>query len=316
MPYFTINQESVEESVPAGTELDSLFFLPTSPMMSHESTTNTTAPLPTTGNLYSALHAVTTQQHQQTAPSNPRLSVFDMAASPQLTTMTDMNHLNDFCLSPRLDGFLMGGLSTDSPRTANYSFASPTMSRVSKVPMRRTRQGSPRFNSPKFRQMSLQGTMMLPCQFDPKTNKTSPRPDCPELLLASPPSSASSATSPHTLPMFANSTLLGGFHHPPNMSMWMANFAAHRAAFLQDYSKIDFENVTVVELKALLRKYGVARAGKKVELEDRLRQIAAFLEKQIAREKGGVEESTANVEMEQKALDDKAVQEASVYINA
>jgi hypothetical protein len=65
----------------------------------------------------------------------------------------------------------------------------------------------------------------------------------------------------------------------------MADFAAHRTAFLRDYAKLDFENITVVEMKSLLRKYGLARTGKKVELEDRIRQVASFLQNQIARER-------------------------------
>lgn len=109
------------------------------------------------------------------------------------------------------------------------------------------------------------------------------------------------------------------------MSFWLADFAAHRAAFLQDYHQLDFENVTVVEMKAMLRRYGIARAGKKHDLEERLKQIAIFLQTQIEKEKsmqeGGGKGDTVSTQdeqenLEQKALDDQAVREASIYINA
>jgi hypothetical protein len=108
------------------------------------------------------------------------------------------------------------------------------------------------------------------------------------------------------------------------LTHWLLEFASHRASFLKDFKRVDFENVTVIELKGLLRRYGIARAGKKVELEERVKQVAEFLEQQIAKEEAirlgedidsvvrpGTKDGSSST-----AIDEAAMCDASIYINA
>lgn len=125
-----------------------------------------------------------------------------------------------------------------------------------------------------------------------------------------------------TAPLF--SALPGGIAID-SAGVWMADFAAHRAAFLADFGVLDFSNITVIEMKALLRKYGLARTGKKVELEDRIRQVAQFLQDQIAKERvavesdgkeSGTKQSSSSSSNNGKALDEQLPCDPSIYINA
>lgn len=47
--------------------------------------------------------------------------------------------------------------------------------------------------------------------------------------------------------------------------------------FLQDVQGLDFTNVTVLELKQILRKFGLNSTGKKVQLVERIQEIANYL---------------------------------------
>lgn len=61
-------------------------------------------------------------------------------------------------------------------------------------------------------------------------------------------------------------------------SGWFAEMSATKDLFLQEAAKVDLANVTVLELKTLLRKFGLNSTGKKSELAERVTEIAAYLQ--------------------------------------
>jgi len=67
-----------------------------------------------------------------------------------------------------------------------------------------------------------------------------------------------------------------------NMRLYEMTFKA----FVQEEAQIDYDNVTVVELKRLLRKYQLAATGKKEELIKMVKDVADFLKK-LPTVKGG-----------------------------
>lgn len=58
---------------------------------------------------------------------------------------------------------------------------------------------------------------------------------------------------------------------------WFTEMSATKDKFLRDVESIDFTNVTVLELKQVLRKFGLNSTGKKVQLVERITEISNFL---------------------------------------
>lgn len=92
----------------------------------------------------------------------------------------------------------------------------------------------------------------------------------------------------------------GGAGENQNMRLYQKTFEA----FVLEEAKIDYGNVTVVELKKLLRKYHLAATGKKEELIAMVKQVASFLKQLPADQKeescseetkDGAEERTESV---------------------
>jgi hypothetical protein len=54
--------------------------------------------------------------------------------------------------------------------------------------------------------------------------------------------------------------------------------SATKDRFLQDVHGLDFGNVTVLELKQVLRKFGLNSTGKKAELVERISEISNYLQ--------------------------------------
>lgn len=61
---------------------------------------------------------------------------------------------------------------------------------------------------------------------------------------------------------------------------WFTEMSATKDSFLKEIESIDFTNVTVIELKQVLRKFGLNSTGKKVQLAERILDIATYLQKE------------------------------------
>ena len=58
---------------------------------------------------------------------------------------------------------------------------------------------------------------------------------------------------------------------------WFTEMSATKDRFLQDVASLDLNNVTVLELKQVLRKFGLNSTGKKVQLVERIKEISNYL---------------------------------------
>jgi len=58
---------------------------------------------------------------------------------------------------------------------------------------------------------------------------------------------------------------------------WFAEMSVTKDLFLKEVAKLDFTNVTVLELKTILRKFGLNSTGKKTQLAERINEIATYL---------------------------------------
>jgi hypothetical protein len=61
--------------------------------------------------------------------------------------------------------------------------------------------------------------------------------------------------------------------------------------FLGEAAKIDAENITIIEIKQLLRRYCINATGKKTVLMDRIKQLQEFLLAQLERERLAMEQA-------------------------
>lgn len=92
---------------------------------------------------------------------------------------------------------------------------------------------------------------------------------------ASMPSTSAAEVDPSAIPT-AISSFLGGSadsSRVANMDMYVMTFKS----FVKEESEIDYSNVTVLELKRLLRKYQLAAQGKKDDLIKMVKDVAGFL---------------------------------------
>jgi hypothetical protein len=80
---------------------------------------------------------------------------------------------------------------------------------------------------------------------------------------------------------------------------WFNEMSITKDRFLEDVASLDFTNVTVLELKQVLRKFGLNSTGKKVQLVERIKEISIYL-KAEGRKRVKVEEkkSTGTEELE------------------
>lgn len=58
---------------------------------------------------------------------------------------------------------------------------------------------------------------------------------------------------------------------------WFTEISATKDRFLRDVDGIDFTNVTVLELKQILRRFGLNSTGKKAQLVERIKEISKYL---------------------------------------
>lgn len=72
---------------------------------------------------------------------------------------------------------------------------------------------------------------------------------------------------------------------------WFTEMSATKDRFIRDVSSLDLNNVTVLELKQVLRKYGLNSTGKKVQLVERIREISTYL-KAEGRKRAKIEEKS------------------------
>jgi hypothetical protein len=121
--------------------------------------------------------------------------------------------------------------------------------------------------------------------------------------------SASAAPSaevdPSAIPT-AISSFLGGntdSGRVANMDMYVMTFKS----FVQEESEIDYSNVTVLELKRLLRKYQLAAQGKKDDLIKMVKDVAGFL-KQMPIFEEGTKSETKEASKVEKATEAMANQ--------
>lgn len=80
---------------------------------------------------------------------------------------------------------------------------------------------------------------------------------------------------------------------------WFAEMSLTKDRFLKDVDELELNNVTVVELKQILKKFGLNSTGKKLELVERIKEISGFL-KTEGRKRVKVDESESVVS--QKSL--------------
>lgn len=73
---------------------------------------------------------------------------------------------------------------------------------------------------------------------------------------------------------------------------WFAEMSLTKDRFLKDVEGLELNNVTVVELKQILKKFGLNSTGKKVQLVERIKEISAFLKTEGSRKRAKVEESS------------------------
>lgn len=93
---------------------------------------------------------------------------------------------------------------------------------------------------------------------------------------------------------------------------WFTEMTATKNLFLTEAEAIDFSNVTVLELKQLLRKFGLNSAGKKVQLTERIREIAKYLRSESGQTKRARLDTVESTATELPVAGDSAVEQTQV----
>ena len=76
--------------------------------------------------------------------------------------------------------------------------------------------------------------------------------------------------------------------HTSSSTAWFSAMTATKDSFLAAASALDYSNVTVLEMKQLLRRFGLNSTGKKVQLMERIREIEGFLKSEHRERKAAV----------------------------
>lgn len=117
--------------------------------------------------------------------------------------------------------------------------------------------------------------LVLPCHLQSQINDESKNSVAPNI------SSKASSNVPSRCSSIAPNSSISSRSATTNTSQtsqnWFTEMSATKDRFLGDVRGLDFNNVTVVELKQILRKFGLNSTGKKVQLVQRITEISNYL---------------------------------------
>ena len=124
---------------------------------------------------------------------------------------------------------------------------------------------------------SVKIPLVLPChlQQQPQTQNTAaPNVSKLQTNITASASEVSSAVPSRCSSIAPNSSVSSRSHNSQN---WFTEMSVTKDHFLEDVASLDLSNVTVLELKQVLRKFGLNSTGKKAQLVERIKEISNYL---------------------------------------
>ena len=145
--------------------------------------------------------------------------------------------------------------------------------------------------------------LVLPCHLQQQTAQPSQNSAAPNVSkLQTVTSSNLSSGAPSRCSSIAPNSSVSSRSLSQQQQNWFTEMSATKDKFLSDVENIDFTNVTVLELKQILRKFGLNSTGKKAQLVERITEISTFL-KTEGRKRAKIEINDTAPEDEQNILD-------------
>jgi hypothetical protein len=122
--------------------------------------------------------------------------------------------------------------------------------------------------------------LVLPCHLNGNSSslRNGAAPNISKAKEACDSSASSSATPSRCSSIAPNSSISNKNSSSCGSITWFTEMSATKDRFLQDVHGLDFGNVTVLELKQVLRKFGLNSTGKKAELVERISEISNYLQ--------------------------------------
>lgn len=170
-------------------------------------------------------------------------------------------------LSPLISGYADPTMGSPQQPTALAGPLSPFLRRVSmpKIPVSPSSASATLHSSPRPRS----GNLILPCFFDNNNNLR--------------------VHGPHSFHHHQHGAKANG-----NSTSYWDDSRRTILSFLKEAEAIDEENITIIEIKQLLRRYSLSATGKKTVLMDRIRRAQAHFKADMEREEQMVAQTLAS----------------------
>ena len=210
------------------------------------------------GNEPAWMHSTRTRR-RRSAHASPAMGYVPLMGSPAMSYAPGM-----YTTSPPMQMAHMPGMYYGAP-------ASPAMNVTVKLPMAPLTPTNTAAKANAAGNTGQKVPLMLPCHLLSAgiTN------NCPSNEMAS---NVSSGVPSRASSVAPGSSVSNYSASSASSSSWFTQMSATKDQFLTEAAALkDFANVTVMEMKQLLRKFGLNSTGKKVQLMERIREIEAFL---------------------------------------
>lgn len=256
IPSTTNLYEKIHTQASASPTLSTTALPPSSPMMFPYSPHLMGSPSALMmGNEPAWMHSTRTRR-RRSAHASPAMGYVPLMGSPAMTYAPGM-----YTTSPPMQMAHLNGMYYAAAPTA-----SPAMNVTVKLPMAPL---TPTNTAVKPSGSSNQKVpLMLPCHLlSAGITGNCPSNEAASNLSSGVPSRASSVAPGSSISNYSASS-----------SSWFTQMSATKDQFLEEAAALkDFANVTVMEMKQLLRKFGLNSTGKKVQLMERIKEIETFL---------------------------------------
>lgn len=168
-----------------------------------------------------------------------------------------------------------------SPYHQGFMMGAPSMSPMNVVvklpmaPLTPTNMSNSNSNS------TVKIPLVLPCHLQQQQqlqtqNSAAPNVSKLQTNITTVTSEASSAIPSRCSSIAPNSSISSRSQNSSNQN-WFTEMSVTKDRFLEDVASLDLTNVTVLELKQVLRKFGLNSTGKKVQLVERIKEISNYL---------------------------------------
>ncbi len=148
---------------------------------------------------------------------------------------------------------------------------------------------------------SLKIPLVLPCHLQQEQFQNTAAPNVSKLQTCSTVSSGVPSRCSSIAPNSSISSRSAASSHQKQQN-WFTEMSATKNLFLKDVDGIDLTNVTVLELKQILRRFGLNSTGKKAQLVERIMEISNYLKsegrKRVKLDKNGSSETETETETE------------------